>query len=372
MDEVTPEGGSPNSSLTQYRDPGGQSRVRDDITGAFSLMTGVCYRSKQWIVLLRALEVAHALYEQLPGATVSIRLIEEDLRQAKWLPPTMRRTLDNESSLDSFTEVAETQVNVFLKEMTRAASFACIIMFESGRFNVDPEQLNEVIALCSEDSIFVAGVLLTDPSIKKDDTCIRHLVGNIGQPGMALMVSPLEPRIRAVDHNPRLVEHRPYDGKYTDSFRETSLHLSFTTWKMPLDWHNTGEIDQEIFLLESVVAVQDNGKWVADIDVLDVEKHCPDVIEQFGCDENCKSGVMDKHDDLVSIDSWEELLDLPPCTGVLRAKGNWAARLAAAAVLSQQGINDGAVIVGDDKICWCCLRGIYDDPEPHMPQLIIF
>lgn len=367
-----PEENHSTTKLLLGHHPGGQSRIQNDITGAFCLMTGVCHRSKHWLVPLRALEVAQGLYEQLPGATVSVRLIEQDLLKAKWLPPPIRSILDNKSPLDSFTAAAETPVSVFLEAMTRAASFACIIMFESGQFNIDPDQLNEVIALCSEDSIFVAGILLTDPGVKKDGACIRHLVGNIGQPGMALMVSPIQPRIRAIDHNPLLVKHGSYDGSATDSFRETSLHLSFTTWKMPLDWHNTGEIDQEIFLLESVVAVQDNGKWVADIDVLELEKNCPDVIEHFNCDQDCMSDIVESHEDLVSIDSWEELLDLPPCTGVLRAKGNWVARLAAAAVLAQQENDNRAVIVGVEKICWRCLESTYAEPEPHMPQLIIF
>ena len=354
------------------RPPENQSWIKDDITGAFSLMTGVCNRLCNWLVPLRILEVAHKLYGQLPGASVSVRLIEQDLSKAKWLPPSLRKMLDDPSSPDSFLGVVETPVQTFLDTMTRAQSFACIIMLESGHLNIDPEQLTEVIALCSEDSIFVTGILLADPSTKTEGTSIRHLVGNIGHPGITLMVSPLEPRIRAVDHNPRLVEHRSYDGNDANKFGGTSMHLSFTTWKMPLEWHNTGEIDQEIFLLESVVAVQDNGKWVADIDVLEIEKNCPDIIDHFRCNEDCTSGMAESYDDVVSIDSWEELLDPPPCTGVLRAKGNWVTRLAVTAILSQQGRDSGAVIVGDDRICWRCLRDLYSEPEPHVPERIIF
>jgi hypothetical protein len=37
-------------------------------------------------------------------------------------------------------------------------------MFESGRFNIDPSLLADVVVLCSEDSIFfVAETLLSDP-----------------------------------------------------------------------------------------------------------------------------------------------------------------------------------------------------------------
>jgi len=47
-------------------------------------------------------------------------------------------------------------------------------MPESGKFNIGPDQLTEVIALCSEDSIFVAGILLTDPSSESADPPLHH------------------------------------------------------------------------------------------------------------------------------------------------------------------------------------------------------
>ena len=90
---------------------------------------------------------------------------------------------------------------------------------------------------------------------------------------MNLLVSPIEPRIRPMrDDALTFIEHKIYDGSRSDNFKGVSMHLSFTEWKMPLDWNSTGEIDQEIRLLESIVSVQSNGEWVADIDVLRLEK----------------------------------------------------------------------------------------------------
>jgi hypothetical protein len=141
---------------------------------------------------------------------------------------------------------------------------------------------------------------------------------------------------------------------------------------VPLDWHNTGEIDQDVFLLESVVSVQDNGKWVADIDVILMEENRPDVIEKFSCDQNCASrATVEIQEDFVLIDSWEEFLDPPPCGAVFRANGNWVARLAVASILCQQGKGYIAVMLGDDRICWRYLEDVYAEPEPHMPQLIV-
>jgi hypothetical protein len=59
---------------------------------------------------------------------------------------------------------------------------------------------------------------------------------------MVCMVPPHEPRIRPLGHDASLVSHPPYDGTLTDSFQGTSLHLSFTTWKVPLDWDSTGDM----------------------------------------------------------------------------------------------------------------------------------
>ena len=37
--------------------------------------------------------------------------------------------------------------------------------------------------------------------------------------------------------------------------------------------------------------------------------------------------------DYTSVDSWDELLDIPENVGVFRAHGNWAARLEAVSIL---------------------------------------
>jgi hypothetical protein len=348
----------------------------NDAVGCFNLMSGACQRSLKWLIPLRILELAQALYEQIPQATVSLRLAEQDLNKTKWLPDSMRSIVESSSEVESFLTASQTPTTDFIKDMTRPKSFACIAMFESGHFNVDPEQLGEVLALCSEDSIFVAGVLLSDPGVETHGSCIRQLVGNIGHSGMVFMVPPLDPRVRPLGHNLQLVEHRPYQqhAPAVDSFSGTSMHLSFTTWKMPLDWQNTGEIDQEMFLLESVIAVQDNGKWVADIDVVELEKSRPDVIESFGCDRDCAAELAKPkiQEAIVSIDGWEELLDPPPCIGEFRAKGNWVARLAVASILCQQDKGHHAVIIGPEKVCWRCFKRIYEEPEPHFPQIVIY
>lgn len=241
-------------------------------------------------------------------------------------------------------------------------------MFESGQSNIDVEVTKDVVALCYEDSIYVAGVLLSDPTAENLGLDIRHLVGNIGHAGMVFMVAPTEPQIRDPGYDARLVQHRLYDGTRMDAFGRTSMHLSFTSWEAPLDWDSTGEIDQQVFLIESVISVQDNGKWVADLDVLSLERNEFDIIT-FPC--NCERGKRPPVNDIASLDSWEELLDPPPSTAVVRASGNWVARLAAVAILVQKDLSHTITVTTDDDVCWKCLVEHYEEPEPHLPLFII-
>ncbi len=76
----------------------------------------------------------------------------------------------------------------------------------------------------------------------------------MGRAGLAMMVAPDKPRIRAPSNRFSLVNHQEYDGKRKDNFEKTSLHLSFTQWNVPLVSATTskrGAIDQDVFFLES-------------------------------------------------------------------------------------------------------------------------
>lgn len=263
-----------------------------------------------------------------------------------------------------------TSVEDLCEGMSRANSFACIAMLESGQANIEVEHTESVMALCSEDSIFVAGILLSDPTAKNLGMNIQHLIGNVGHSGIVLMVAPLEPSIRAPGYDISLVDHNLYDGRRIDTFQGISLHLSFTRWKMPVFWESNGEIDQQIFLLESVISVQDKGRWVADLDVLCLEQNAVEILE-FGC--NCNPDEVPEDKDIASLDSWDELLDAPPAVGVVRASGNWAARLSIASALVQKGYSHCAVLVANETrgICWRHMVEHYAYPELHLPQFII-
>ncbi|KAI0401806.1 hypothetical protein F4802DRAFT_396664 [Xylaria palmicola] len=337
-----------------------------------TLMIQYSRPSELWLQSVMVLQMATMVYDQLPGATVSLRIVDLQLHKASWTPEQFRDIELNEQYYAP--NISRIPSATWFQRMTRAQAFGCIAMFESGRFNIRTEHLADAVALCTEDSIFVAGIMLRDPSSKPTlGPQVRHLVGSIGQTGLVLLVSPLDPRIRPTRYNPASVEHKLYDGRREDKFQGVSLHLSFTEWKMPLDWECTGEIDQEVFLLESVLSVMHNGKWIGDIDVLGLEKTPLDVFET-----DCKGDCAPDGDEetsvvkeITSLDDWEELLDPPPSVGIFRARSNWVARLAVSSILIQQRSEHCVLIIGGAELCWKCLCRHYAYPELHIPQIII-
>ncbi|KAJ3548274.1 hypothetical protein NM208_g1088 [Fusarium decemcellulare] len=335
----------------------------EDLAGVRNLYCA----STDFLISLRALELATIIYRQLPTATVSLKVIDQELSKAHWIPTRLKAIQD--AGVHDFRQAVSMSVEEESLKLPRCNVFAAIAMFESGFLNIDTEQLSEVVALCSEDSIFVSGILLSDPINNRLGIDMRHLVGNIGQAGMVFMVAPMSPQIRPPKYNPGLVRQHRYDGKCTDKLKGTSLHLSFTNWKFALDWNNTGEIDQQVFLMESVISVQDKGQWVADIDVLELERSEPQVIH-FPCDCS-RDEPPPASEDILSLESWEEILDPPPSVGVIRSNGNWVARLAAITILSQQSHEHAAVLLGNEPICWRHLEDLYSEPEPCLPSFII-
>lgn len=53
-----------------------------------------------------------------------------------------------------------------------------------------------------------------------------------------------------------------------DCFTDTSLHLSFTEYELPVDTGTHGGRDHSAYYLESLVSVCDGQDWIADLDVL--------------------------------------------------------------------------------------------------------
>ena len=290
---------------------------------------------------LLAIDLATQVYRQLKGATISLKIVDAPLDESPWLP----RKKPWESIIARWDPGYCT---VTPPSLPRSNALSCIAHFESESLILDPENFHQTLAIASRNSIFVIGVLTSDPYDTLPQNAVKWIIGDIGRNGVCLLVAPIDPKIRPLDNQYNLVNHAPYDMKREDNFRGTSLHLSFTDWTLPLESRGPGDrtIDQEACLLESVISVLDSGKWIADRDILCIDfesklrmttpKHCPghpDGREEYDC---------------TSLDSWEEFLDKPSSVGFFRAHRNWAARLAALSIMWQQGQSHCVGILGPE------------------------
>lgn len=97
-------------------------------------------------------------------------------------------------------------------ELDLASAFACIAMLESGDINISSLGLHSVMALSSGDSLYIATSLLSDPAYKSESK-ITRVRGNIGRAGIAMLISPEEPRKRGYTHGHwQNVNHDEFDG----------------------------------------------------------------------------------------------------------------------------------------------------------------
>ena len=153
----------------------------------------------------------------------------------------------------------------------------------------------------------------------------------------------------------RVISGADFNGEAEDFFGKTTLHLSFTEYQVPLFDGLRGGFDSQIFLLESVISVHDSGAWVADIDIIGALND--PLIRRASQTASCQHRSSKPLIELKSLECWDGILDRPQEPSIVRASGNWIARLAATAVLVQclQGSN-GRVTICPPSLCWSCSR----------------
>jgi hypothetical protein len=222
-------------------------------------------------------------------------------------------------------------------------------MFETGRINLPLDELSSVLAICVENFIFAAGILLSDPVEWPSGKNIRHIIGNTGHSGLVMLVAPNNPRIRPPSDDYAATQYDKYNLKQEDNFQKTSLHLSFTKGKFPISVGGgvgTSSIDHEVQFVESVIELWDGKDWVADLDILGLE--CLGDIHLIPrANENCthEHPSIEWQRSFTSLDVWEELLEPPDGTGIFRAHGNWVARLGAVSVLIQRNLGKNILVL---------------------------
>lgn len=197
--------------------------------------------------------------------------------------------------------------------------------------------------------------LLCDPWEPEPGYKFSRVLGNFGRSGVTMLIPPPNPMIRQPDPGAwKVINHVAFNNLEEDHFVKTSVHLSFTEYYRPVDLKLHGEQDIRVAVLESVLSVHDSGKWVADIDVLASlgSREFHRVSHSLECE-------FPHEEEVFSLESWDEILDLPKGTAVVRAKGNPLARLAITAVLIQLHKNKKfspkiRVCPPRDKMCISC------------------
>ncbi|RSM18462.1 hypothetical protein CDV31_002597 [Fusarium ambrosium] len=221
-----------------------------------------------------------------------------------------------------------------------------------------------VMGISFEDSIFVPSKIVHDPAREYEASHVTQILGNIGCPGLVMLTSPANPMLAPLDEAKwRIYNMHEFNGKPEDMLDATSLHLSFTNWS-----HSGGPSGMqgvEALLVEAVVSIRDSGQWVGDVDAT-TALGC-DMIHQVKPNPNCNH---EPHSlpttAMISIECWDELRICPEGLAVVRASGNWVARLAATAYLVQKillgELRRRRIFVCPDNVCWACieLQGLPD------------
>lgn len=227
---------------------------------------------------LRAIATIHQIYEPLPGATLAIKLLELDypLYDAYWVQFNMLDvSLQEKSTLGDILRESNFKRSrrslrksiqadrISPLKVSLAETFCCILLCDSGVYNIAPSHMRDIMAISSGASLFIADFLLVDPvKSRHRSNKIRHVMGNIGRAGTALLQAPDNPKIRKIGVEQWMhISGEDWDGQRRDAFRDTSLHLWFTGSTLPIEGKHTvlGEKDTGLFMLESVISIHGRG-----------------------------------------------------------------------------------------------------------------
>ncbi|KAK1511125.1 uncharacterized protein CCOS01_14887 [Colletotrichum costaricense] len=280
---------------------------------------------------LSLLAYAHAMVlGRLEGPIIRLKTLLKPLTEAKW---AKKATID----LDNIS--ARSLAPTISK--THPKSFSILSYFVSD-CDVRPTDIQEnVCGVSFGDSIFVPENLTRDPFEASDEQAIVRILGNIGLPGFVMFSSVMEPMVSEVGESSwKVINQNLFNGRPENAFGSTSMHLSFTNWERSIEEPMSGGLqDTQFVKMESVVSIREAGCWVGDVDVVrSLRNECVSKLRpQPSCTHDI-DGLYGAH--MTSIESWDELRNCNSGNVVIRAHGDWVARLACIAFLSQ-GIQRG-------------------------------
>lgn len=306
---------------------------------------------------VRALELISVLYKGMSNATIDLGVTTKPLALTRWADDVNARGLTHHGALSA------------------------ISYFETGFIDLQPSHFDGVFALSMGNSLFISDCLLHDPWDRQGESAVRRVIGNVGKPGLSLLLSPQIPKVKESDLGAwSVINHDEFNGKLEGNFSDTSLHLSLTGYNLPIKMSH-GSRGQDASYVEAVVSAYDRGVWVADLDIpkalgyqanasrsesgssrniqrQDQSNASSDLwmMPERCLHPNSEDWTATGIGPLTSIDNWDEFLDPPMHIGVVRATGSWSARMALTAVARQRGftviIAPELIGAHDRSICW--------------------
>ncbi|KAI0017045.1 hypothetical protein F4780DRAFT_627483 [Xylariomycetidae sp. FL0641] len=303
---------------------------------------------------LLALTFIETLYHSMNDATIDVRAVKADYNNVLWADAVIKGLNSFCKDASVLHDVEKPIACLSPSDAGTAACFACISMMETGTYDLNPTELESVFAICAADSLYISSALLRDPVGSLEPPLIQRFVGNIGKSGMALLVPPKEPEVRNYDHIDEWYQydHVEYNGKMENCFQGTSLHISFSEASQSVNVSFSGGIDVEAYFLETLISVYDKKDWIAELDVLGAMKSARlnrTFLDARTCD--CRTQPAKDTPKVISIDNFAEIIVPPRQPGIVRARGNWQARLALATLCSAKGY---MVLLKPEKTCWAC------------------
>lgn len=267
---------------------------------------------------------ASQICKLLPGAQVALRILEHDLSKLGWA-----------WNLTSPEELTFSEVFCSFK-FNRSQALACLASFETGHMNIDEMELHKVFAVSVGNSIYAPASLFNDPYEICEDFEIMRIVGNVGKPGLTMMIPPSHPQVLSPEYDRwHVVNHEPFDNTCHGCFENTSLNLSFTGYEHSVESTvEHGAVDVEAQYLETLVSVYDGKRWIADLDILSALGNAR--VKRLRLPDPCNhDGGALKRLRWISIDCWDELINMTDEINIVRAHENSLARLAAVTVATQ-------------------------------------
>ncbi|KAL4814394.1 hypothetical protein BDW67DRAFT_177098 [Aspergillus spinulosporus] len=298
---------------------------------------------------------------ELPHITLSMSVIKEPPLAWAWARSVVKDLDSQHLAAASMARDGIIPVSIYPSPLTRQQAFAVILQFESGTLSVDVHEMDQVMAISSGNSLFIAQRILHDPIPPPDmpSCAVAHAVGNVGKPGIALLFAPEQPMVREHDVEKwHVVNHNRFDGNSScGSFEASSLHMSFTGWEGPLRVRGPSAFrGMEAYNLETRISMYDQAEWIADLNILKSLGQSPDLRACGVLNRHCS------HDpsisacgvEFVSIDCWEELLSPADEPMILRSGSSWMVRLTGVSIAFSKGFKCFLLPV-HKNLCWTCV-----------------